>query len=189
MPPRDRVRYYPAFPPAVPQRGVGCIRVTHPCATLMDPKVHLPSDLHVLGLPLAFILSQDQTLLCTIVLTYCYLFSGPALLSLIYAFCLYLHGPASLRRQWTCLAGFSSFQRTPDIIHTLLASRSPVECGCKSRTFSDTKRIRRKIFCTFWRCFCIRLAKCCVPVYCRALFGNIFAEFCRKRGLDGRILW
>ena len=38
MPHGDRVRYYPAFPPAVPQRGVGCIRVTHPCATLGPPK-------------------------------------------------------------------------------------------------------------------------------------------------------
>ena len=26
--------YYPAFPPAMPRSGVGCIRVTHPCATL-----------------------------------------------------------------------------------------------------------------------------------------------------------
>ena len=28
----------------------------------MNPKTHNPFDLHVLGLPLAFILSQDQTL-------------------------------------------------------------------------------------------------------------------------------
>ena len=68
MPPRGNIRYYPAFPPAIPARGAGCIRVTHPSATLMPPKGHLPSDLHVLGLPLAFILSQDQTLRCTIVL-------------------------------------------------------------------------------------------------------------------------
>ena len=32
------------------------------------PKEPIPFDLHVLGLPLAFILSQDQTLRCTIVL-------------------------------------------------------------------------------------------------------------------------
>ena len=68
MPPKGRIRYYPAFPPAIPERGAGCIRVTHPSATLMPPKGHLPYDLHVLGLPLAFILSQDQTLRCTIVL-------------------------------------------------------------------------------------------------------------------------
>ena len=40
---------------------VDCIRVTHPCAGLKHRSV-LPLDLHVLGLPLAFILSQDQTL-------------------------------------------------------------------------------------------------------------------------------
>ena len=28
--------YYPAFPPAMPRSGVGCIRVTHPCATLVS---------------------------------------------------------------------------------------------------------------------------------------------------------
>ena len=65
MPPPRHIRYYPAFPPAIPVRGVGCIRVAHPSATLAPPKGRLPSDLHVLGLPPAFILSQDQTLHCT----------------------------------------------------------------------------------------------------------------------------
>lgn len=46
---------------------VGCIRVTHPCAT--GPR-RAPFDLHVLGLPLAFILSQDQTLHCSRLLTW-----------------------------------------------------------------------------------------------------------------------
>ena len=67
MPRPVRMAHYPAFPPAVRPSGVGCIRVTHPSATLMPPKGHLPFDLHVLGLPLAFILSQDQTLRCSIV--------------------------------------------------------------------------------------------------------------------------
>ena len=67
MPPLGRMAYHPAFPPAVRPSGVGCIRVTHPSATLTPPKGRLPFDLHVLGLPLAFILSQDQTLRCTIV--------------------------------------------------------------------------------------------------------------------------
>ena len=67
MPLARRMADYPAFPPATRRDGVGCIRVTHPSATLTAPKDRLPSDLHVLGLPLAFILSQDQTLRCTIV--------------------------------------------------------------------------------------------------------------------------
>ena len=37
------------------------------------PKGRIPRDLHVLGLPPAFILSQDQTLRCTIVFANCYL--------------------------------------------------------------------------------------------------------------------
>ena len=42
---------------------VDCIRVTHPYATLVPILLsELPFGLHVLGLPLAFILSQDQTL-------------------------------------------------------------------------------------------------------------------------------
>ena len=45
----------------------GRIRVTHPCAGRRHPVSlpgPLPLDLHVLSLPLAFILSQDQTLRC-----------------------------------------------------------------------------------------------------------------------------
>ena len=61
---------------------VGCIRVTHPCATrrhpLLDP---LPFDLHVLSLPLAFILSQDQTLHCKFDLKYLRFYSSSRLLS------------------------------------------------------------------------------------------------------------
>ena len=41
-------------------------------APLSCPEGHLPFDLHVLGLPLAFILSQDQTLHCIIVLLICF---------------------------------------------------------------------------------------------------------------------
>ena len=78
--------YYPAFPPAIPARGVGCIRVTHPSATLNPPKGILPFDLHVLGLPLAFILSQDQTLHCIIVvLSFFPVFRVPLLLQVYLA--------------------------------------------------------------------------------------------------------
>ena len=57
--------YYSQFPKAIPLLKVGCVRVTHPCATrqqVFRKKPLLPFDLHVLSLPLAFILSQDQTL-------------------------------------------------------------------------------------------------------------------------------
>ncbi len=47
----------------MPRSWAGSIRVAHPCATLGTILLSsLPSGLHVLGLPLAFILSQDQTL-------------------------------------------------------------------------------------------------------------------------------
>ena len=52
-----------SFPKAIPLLRVGRVRVTHPCATRQqDRSPLLPFDLHVLSLPLAFILSQDQTL-------------------------------------------------------------------------------------------------------------------------------
>ena len=88
MPPQVRMAHYPAFPPAVRPSGVGCIRVAHPSATLNHPKVILPSDLHVLGLPLAFILSQDQTLRCNIVVLKFFLcVSGSALMFYLVFLC------------------------------------------------------------------------------------------------------
>ena len=55
--------YYSQFPGAIPHLRVGYVRVTHPCATrVSEQALTLPFDLHVLSLPLAFILSQDQTL-------------------------------------------------------------------------------------------------------------------------------
>ena len=61
MPPEGRTRYYPAVGPAIPRRRSCSSRVTHPSAT--EPELPLvPFDLHVLGTPPAFVLSQDQTL-------------------------------------------------------------------------------------------------------------------------------
>ena len=55
--------YYSQFPRAIPHLRVGYVRVTHPCATrVSEQALTIPFDLHVLTLPLAFILSQDQTL-------------------------------------------------------------------------------------------------------------------------------
>jgi hypothetical protein len=47
----------------IPIFEAGHPRVTHPFATLPSRRIQrLPFDLHVLGTPPAFILSQDQTL-------------------------------------------------------------------------------------------------------------------------------
>ena len=49
----------------MPQERVDCVRVPHPFAGRQQILLSLlPLDLHVLSLPLAFILSQDQTLHC-----------------------------------------------------------------------------------------------------------------------------
>ena len=72
MPYRALMRYYQPFPAAVPQVGPGYPHVTHPSATKLpqdsfDASISIvsavaPFDLHVLGTPPAFILSQDRTL-------------------------------------------------------------------------------------------------------------------------------
>ena len=56
--PVGHIRYYSQFPEAIPKQRVR----SHALLTRppLDPKISL--DLHVLGLPPAFVLSQDQTL-------------------------------------------------------------------------------------------------------------------------------
>ena len=61
MPLRGLMRYYPSFPMVIPLIWADCSRVTHPSATLIPRRV-LTFDLHVLSMPPAFILSQNQTL-------------------------------------------------------------------------------------------------------------------------------
>jgi hypothetical protein len=55
------MRYYTRFPEDIPHTRAGQLRAPHPSATVTHPKVR-PFDLHALGTPPAFILSQDQTL-------------------------------------------------------------------------------------------------------------------------------
>ena len=59
--PNDHMRYYQSFRTVIPHFGAGHQRVTHPFAA-RSVLLHSPLDLHVLGTPPAFILSQDQTL-------------------------------------------------------------------------------------------------------------------------------
>ena len=56
---KHTIRYYPSFPMVIPVLRVSYLYITHPFAT--GVQVH-PFDLHVLGMPPALILSQDQTL-------------------------------------------------------------------------------------------------------------------------------
>ena len=66
------MRYYQPFPAAIPLDGPGYPHVTHPsatkyphdlfCASTSNLSADAPFDLHVLGTPPAFILSQDRTL-------------------------------------------------------------------------------------------------------------------------------
>ena len=56
------MRYYPHFRGAIPHSWVGYPRVTHPFAARLVAEATASLDLHVLGAPPAFILSQDQTL-------------------------------------------------------------------------------------------------------------------------------
>ena len=71
---RALMRYYQSFPTAIPRKEAGSPRVTHPSATKIpldqtNPLAAIsPFDLHVLGTPPAFILSQDQTLMLNAVL-------------------------------------------------------------------------------------------------------------------------
>ncbi len=63
-------------PGCPPERGWLNTR-SEPVRNSSPPDGKLPSDLHVLGLPLAFILSQDQTLHCIIVVLSCFPVRAP----------------------------------------------------------------------------------------------------------------
>ena len=56
------MRYYSPFPEAIPQKRARSHALLTRPPLVSTPKGLLPLDLHVLGLPPAFVLSQDQTL-------------------------------------------------------------------------------------------------------------------------------
>ena len=65
----DVMRYYHPFPEAIPLSEAGYSRVTHPSATKNIKQAQCsPFDLHVLSVPPAFVLSQDQTLYLSCIL-------------------------------------------------------------------------------------------------------------------------
>ena len=59
MPGDGHIWYYPEFPLTIPVFRARCLCITPPFATVLLLE---PFDLHVLGTPPAFVLSQDQTL-------------------------------------------------------------------------------------------------------------------------------
>ena len=109
-----------------------------------SPEGDLPSDLHVLGLPLAFILSQDQTLRCNIVLLkFCILCLGFRLRYVLYV--VQAHSPHHSRflvrppqsltahRNGLC-AGLKLSKNFRKRSRLLL----PFVAGCKDTTFTPT---------------------------------------------------
>jgi hypothetical protein len=56
----------PGFPGLSPCTGQVAYALRTRAPLSSSPKARIPYDLHVLGLPLAFILSQDQTLHCMV---------------------------------------------------------------------------------------------------------------------------
>ena len=71
MPSRGLMRFQQSFPTVVPLFEAGSSRVTHPFATRSRKQASsLSFDLHVLGAPPAFVLSQDQTLYKWYLITY-----------------------------------------------------------------------------------------------------------------------
>ena len=107
------------------------------------PKAPIPFDLHVLGLPLAFILSQDQTL-HRIVDLLIFLFSG-LLCSKKTSQPPDARLPPHRARRPSCLLLLASdFQRTAPNIHA--ASASPRVWDCKNTTFIRTLHTQRALF-------------------------------------------
>ena len=96
------IRYQLPFPEVLPLMQAGSLRVTHPFATHIR---RYPFDLHVLGMPPAFILSQDQTL--HLILTLFFLFS---------VICLDCFSGVSRNRRDFC------FSRTCTIVFSFLSS-------------------------------------------------------------------
>ena len=101
------------------------------------PKGPLPSDLHVLGLPLAFILSQDQTLRCIIVFSSFSLSHGLRFVFSTPSQVPFTPRPLPSRAPAAGLCwpqALKDRSAKPPCSQTL----SPSFCGCKSTTFSLT---------------------------------------------------
>ena len=111
------MRFCHSFRSGIPLFRAGHLRVTHPFAT--NVLLH-PSDLHVLGTPPAFILSQDQTLRyfsSYLLSKICYLFALRNQSGLFLHFCCFsivkvLHAPLFSQAQRLIICVFPFMSRT-----------------------------------------------------------------------------
>ena len=108
------------------------------------PKGPFPFDLHVLGLPLAFILSQDQTLRCTIVFLVCILNLGFRLDVLL----VFLLKGSFLRAAPAAQVSCAGLRLSKNLCFRLPSVRPLFrsESGCISTAFYLTRNILLKIF-------------------------------------------
>ena len=104
------------------------------------PEGALPSDLHVLGLPLAFILSQDQTLHCSIAVLVIFPVLGLRYDSLLFLIRPLPTGLPASRKGLLLLMLASSFQRTRFRRPSAIPRFFMAENGCKSTAFFHTRK-------------------------------------------------
>ena len=116
-----------------------------------SPEGEFPSDLHVLGLPLAFILSQDQTLHCIIVVLKSFSCLGLRYDSLLF---LTLETVRASRPPVSDLCWPQAFKELSGLPSSIPLFRK-AENGCKGTTFLQTdkrffvffqKNLRRFVF-------------------------------------------
>ena len=137
MPSWGTMGAYPAFPPAIALSGVGCIRVTHPCATLVSRRTFTVRLACIR--PAASVHpepgSNSSLYYCTT--KFCFPeITGLAVCSL--PSLLPYRRPASRQTRLDFLLCWpSSFQRTL-ANSPLFQAPLPFVCGCKSTTFSFT---------------------------------------------------
>ena len=138
-PPREPWRIIRRFHRLSARRGLVAYALRTRAPLSGHPKVSFPFDLHVLGLPLAFILSQDQTLRCNIVV-----------LKFILNLGFRLDAPHGLSRRVTFPRGTSRRPRSFSCAGLRLSKNLslpesplcfplvPSESGCKSTPFFRT---------------------------------------------------
>ena len=123
----------PDYPPVTGRLHTRYAPVRRSPPSVLLPHV-LPLDLHVLGLPLAFILSQDQTLHCKVKFLISWLVSQR-------------HW---IQKPWIFLNVFSCFITSKNILFVIhpcdLSRRLSFKADCKGKDFFWTSKFFRNFF-------------------------------------------